>query len=423
MFHSADIRTEEVLLRHLSCTTPAGGHIPEGELDWGYILNRAEEQGVAGLLWRNLKALGCEGVPPRAMRRLKVSYLWNVMNYELYFRELGPVLRDFCEGDISFVLLRGPVLVRLVYGDPGLRGFTDVDIWTREGDLRKAQDVLRDNGFSPLDGYPLLFHRGGVWVDLHSDLVGTGRVRSRGFGVKLDHDAVWNDARPLMMEGYEVLALSVVDRLLFLCLHALKHSFWRLIWTVDIAETVRKHDIDWDAFVRRARDFGLERPAYYGLLCAKELLGAPVPEEALLPLSVRRGYVERKLSELALSGLGTDGLSEALYLFSIPKVSQKLRFLWEVVFLRPEVRPQVDLRGGPLFYPRRMFKAGALALDIARRLCVHTKSRSFRCKGGVWDDGQEAVHKGRARARSRDSAPSGSARSGTDREGRPKELA
>jgi len=361
------MRTEDILVRYLSGTVPRGGveRLLKDGVDWEYISDRAEEQGVAGLLWRNLKALGCEGVQPRAMRRLKTSYLWNIMNYELYSRELGPVLRDFYEGDISVVLLRGPVLVRLV--DPGLRGFTDVDIWTREGDLRKAQDVLRDNGFSPLDGYPLLFHRGGVWVDLHSDLVGTGRVRSRGFGVKLDQDAVWNDTRPLMMEEYEVLSLSVVDRLLFLCLHAFKHSFWRLIWTVDIAETVRKHEIDWDVFVRRAQDFGLERPAYYGILCAKELLDAPVPEEAVSSLSVRRGYVERKLSDLALSGLGTDGLSEALYLFSIPKVSQKLRFMWEVVFLRPEVRPQVDPKGGPLFYPRRLLRAGKLAFEIARR--------------------------------------------------------
>lgn len=323
----------------------------------------AEEHGVAGLLWRKL--LGCDGVPHWAMRRLKTSYLWNAVNYELYTKELSPVLRKFYEVDVPVVLLRGPVLVRLVYGDPGLRGFTDLDIMVREADLGKAKEVLRDEGFSPLEGYPSLFYRRGTWVDLHSDLVDTERVRSRGFGVKVDQDAVWKDVIPLKLEGCEVLALSAVDRLLFLCFHAFKHSFWRLIWTVDIAETVRK-GVDWDSFVRRAGRFKLERSAYYGLMCARELLDAPIPDEVTSSLSVRRGYMERKLSELAISGLGSEGLSEALYIFSIPKVSQKLKFLWEVVFLRPEVRPQVD-KGGPLFYPRRLLRAGRLALEIAKK--------------------------------------------------------
>ncbi|HID11592.1 MAG TPA: hypothetical protein EYP17_09885 [Candidatus Latescibacteria bacterium] len=359
----------------------------KGEIDWPYTLGRAEEQGVAGLLWRNLRSLKVGSVPPRVLRRLKASYFHNIVNYSLYMEGLKPVLEELSVAGIPVVLLRGPALVLTVYRDAGLRGFSDVDLWIREENLPRIEEVLRSEGFSPLEGYPLLFHKGGLWIDLHLDLIGTTRVRSRSFGARIDRDAVWEDVEPLEVDGFEVLALSPKDRLLFLCFHALKHSFWRLIWIVDIAEAIRVYkDLHWGNFVRRAKDFGLERPAYYGLRCAHELLDAPVPREAMSALvPVRQKYIERKLLDVALAGLGADGLSEVLYLFSISKASQRARFLWEAIFLRPELRPQVDR--GLLFYPKRIFRAGKLALGVASRAFSVNRPKSINCKGGVRGDG------------------------------------
>ncbi|RKY62475.1 MAG: hypothetical protein DRP95_01500 [Candidatus Latescibacterota bacterium] len=369
------MRVEDTIVRFLSrgildvrLSSEVRGLLEE-RLDWAYISEKAEEQGVAGLLWRNLKDLEWDGIPVEALRRLKISYFRNFVNYTMYVEGLRPVLGGLSSAGIPVVLLRGPVLVLTVYRDAGLRGFTDVDLWIREEDLPRTEEVLRSAGFSPLEGYPLLFHREGLWIDLHLDLIGTTRVHSRRFGVRIDVDALWEDARPLEIGGFEVSMLSPWDQVLFLCFHAFKHSFWRLIWTVDIAEAVRAYDkLDWNRLVRRAEAFGLNRPTYYGLRCARDLLNAPVPEEVISALKpADQGHIERRLLDVALASLGTDGLSEMLYLFSIPKASQRVRFLWEVVFLRPEVRPQVALRGGFLFYPKRLFRAGALALDIARR--------------------------------------------------------
>ena len=82
------------------------------------------------------------------------------------------------DSDIPALLLKGPALARQLYGEPGLRSATDVDVLVRKEDLDQAAAVSAGLGYGPAgdrlyDGTPLLHlrlsHRAGGMppVELH----------------------------------------------------------------------------------------------------------------------------------------------------------------------------------------------------------------------------------------------------------------
>jgi hypothetical protein len=85
-----------------------------------------------------------------------------------------------------------------------------------------------------------------------------------------------------------VLALSPEDLLLHLCLHSAYGHGWKqfdggLRQLADIAAVVRHHaaTLDWHRVGQRAHDWRAERCVWLGLVTARDLLQAPVPDAVL----------------------------------------------------------------------------------------------------------------------------------------------
>src|SRR3954453_4941386 len=61
----------------------------------------------------------------------------------------GEVLKEFRAAGVEAILLRGPVLDRLLYSRRGERSYTDADLLVAPQDLERAEGTLGALGFRP----------------------------------------------------------------------------------------------------------------------------------------------------------------------------------------------------------------------------------------------------------------------------------
>src|SRR5258706_5335954 len=91
-------------------------------------------------------------------------------------------------------------------------------------------------------------------------------------------DGLFERAMNVAVAGRSVKTPSAEDLLLVLSVHAAKHVWGRLIWLCDIAQILKRENLNWDWVESRAREFGIERILRITLLLANRCLAMPLPE-------------------------------------------------------------------------------------------------------------------------------------------------
>jgi hypothetical protein len=207
-------------------------------------------------------------------------------------RELVKLLTLLEENGISAIPWKGPVLASTAYGDVAFRQFGDLDILVREQDVILGKDLLLSLGYglaqdkSTEDAaafhalrhvYELTRQDGRVAVELHS------AITSQTFYFALDPASLWERIEMVTLEATAVRSLGLEDLLMVLCVHGSKHHWSKLMWICDIAELLRAYSnrIDWELLKGRAGSLGGWRMLCLGVLLARGLLDADVPEDVL----------------------------------------------------------------------------------------------------------------------------------------------
>jgi hypothetical protein len=266
-----------------------------GELDWGYLLAMAIRHAIPQLLYHNLKAIGAErAVPPGVLGRLELMYYANALRLMRFSQALEEVLEAFNEIGIQAVVLKGMALATQVYPVAALRQCGDIDVLIREEDLLRAEEaLLRLSYVTPGRGFP------DEWFGQHryhlSYLKREERIRlemhwnlaPQPHPFFLPVSELWDRAQPVHIGAGQALALEPTDLLIYLSLHAvyLPNLFWEqdidLRHLCDIAETIRRHPIDWNQLVARARLYRVTISSYVALHLAWRMLQARVPHDVL----------------------------------------------------------------------------------------------------------------------------------------------
>jgi Uncharacterised nucleotidyltransferase len=255
-------------------------------LDWNLALELAEEHSVLGVVAKRLKESGDAGMPVDAREKFQ-----GVMRAQQLFSlsmaaELFRILDAYGKAGIETILVKGPVVSYLAYGDPAVRSYVDLDLLVRDATILPACRILTALGFEAdvpeaaiLAGKipgEYLFKRAGAQqiVELHTEK--TFRYYPRPMRI----EDLFVRSRRVTLEGREVPALCLEDELVLNCIHGAKHFWERLMWPADIAAIVARHpEIAWERVRQAARDVGAERMVHVGLLLAESLLGVPVPAE------------------------------------------------------------------------------------------------------------------------------------------------
>ena len=236
--------------------------------NWDALLALAEEHGLGPLLFSHLTEAGVD-VPTDARRKLQAVYVRHQRSNEVLFAVLERLLGVFESAKLDVVVLKGPVLVQLIYRDPGLRPIGDLDLLVAEGKAVHAQRLLGEAGFDIR--MPDSDYRMNRTHHLHA---ATATVDGVSVTVEIHRDALSPDrGATLRLDGHRDGLMTVElsegrtrartlghdDMLWHLCRYmvGLKHPF-RLVWVADIVGYAEAfvEELNWD-YLRSTHPFVL----------------------------------------------------------------------------------------------------------------------------------------------------------------------
>ena len=267
-------------------------YLCRGSIDWDYLIGAASAHGVKPLLCYVLSKSCPESIPRNILDQLNRYLQAHALKNLFLAHELIRLLGALDKIGVTAIPWKGPVLAETAYGNVGLRQFGDLDILVRERDAMIAKDLLLSSGYRLLyrgtaeqedafhgvrKVYELVREDGRVAVELH------WAITSHTFYFPLDPASLWNHVERVSLQGASVPNLGTGDLLLVLCVHGAKHHWGRLMWISDIAEVLLTYsqEIDWPSLLNRARSLGGARMLALGLVLARDLLGAKLPEGVL----------------------------------------------------------------------------------------------------------------------------------------------
>lgn len=258
------------------------------KLDWSEFLRLAEHHGVLPLAARNL--IGCGRELPREIEQsLRSGYEANLRRSLWFTAELGRIAEHFEREHLRAVPYKGPALAQSLYGDPGLRSFSDLDFLVSSADFERARQALAEIGYQTTTEFVPAVER--LWLKTGYERSFDGAAGKnlvelqwallpKFYGVDFDVSDLLARAGRAVVGGCEVPSLFPEDSLLVLSLHAAKHLWTRLIWVADIAETLRTQPVDYSQVRGRASALGIARMLGVSFWLVKNVLRAELPEPA-----------------------------------------------------------------------------------------------------------------------------------------------
>lgn len=264
----------------------------KGGLDWESLVSLAHRHGMLTLLHFHIKATDPAGIPDAVSKELD-HFAFKIVRRNLELTAaLLELLDVFAAAGIPAIPFKGPPLASLIYGNLALRRFSDLDIALHRRDVSAAIELLvASHGFrapGPLTdaqqeahgrfhyARPLFSSDGTVKVDLH-----WGFAKDY-FSAGIDSESLWGKTAPVSIQGHTFITFSPEVLLLVLCVHATKHGpmpWPRLNWICDIAELLRRSDLEWAQTLELARSSGTQRILRLGLSLARDLFDAPLPKD------------------------------------------------------------------------------------------------------------------------------------------------
>jgi Uncharacterised nucleotidyltransferase len=316
-------------------------------LDWKEVFRLAEHHGVLPLAARNLLEQ-TRNLPPEIERSLRSAYESNLRRNLWFSAELSRVMQHFAHERLHAVPYKGPVLAQSVYGDLGLRSFSDLDFLISPADFDRAKQALAEIGYRPSADIRPAVER--LWLRVgyersFDSAAGKNLLELQWallphfYGIDLNVDDLLKRAGHIAVGECEVPfpCLCPEDSLLTLCLHAAKHLWTRLIWLCDIAETLRTQTVDYSLVFSQARTLGVVRILGISFWLVKNILGAEVPNpaEKIIEADPMVPAIGGEFAERLASGIGYD-FESTEYFRLILKLRQqrsdRLRYLWRLVW-------------------------------------------------------------------------------------------
>jgi hypothetical protein len=266
-------------------SVPAQPPVFDSRFDWPSFLRLSDAHRILPIVYAALKH-DWPG-PVSVLERMRADVAGISLRSAALAREAVRLTRLLESGGVPAMVIKGPVLASIAYGNPALRQFGDIDLLVRPGDIVQAAELLRGNRYEGRSrAGPRAFQRLAVrqeqftrpdhpgFVELH------WRLMPSFFDYGPDEDEIWRRASSAPLADGHVLTLCDRDALLFLCAHGAKHGWPAMLLVADVAATIRG-EIDWSGLIDDARAGSGLRILLLGLLLAHEIIGSDVPAEVL----------------------------------------------------------------------------------------------------------------------------------------------
>jgi hypothetical protein len=270
------------------------------DLDWQRVLESAEHHRLIPAMHAALT--GMNGLPSTVRVRAH-KHAWRVLHFTV---ELMKIARCFEQRGIEFLAHKGPGLAQLLYGNPAMRQFGDLDVVVRPTDFALAKDALIQLGYDPglrlsprqeesflRSGYECSFGLNSErnLVELQWQIV------PRFCSISFDIDALFSRSIQLNLDGMPLRTMGHEDLLLVLCVHAAKHEWAQLGMLRDIA-ALAYFTLDWNWILAEARRLGILNILQVSLMALSELFDTSLPTQLPPPTESTANLVSALIARL-----------------------------------------------------------------------------------------------------------------------------
>jgi hypothetical protein len=269
------------------CQSSGDGHrltqVLQSPIHWDSVLRLSEHHRILPAV--HSAVYGREDVPASIQSALRSRFQSNAVKTLRFSAELARITRAFRDSEIEVLAHKGPALAQLLYRDPALRQFGDLDLLIRPGDVARSRLVLRQLGYEPQlqlsprqeqaylrSGYEYVFGLN----EERNLLELQWQILPRFYAIEFDLEAMFDRSVEIQIEGFRVRSLCREDLMLVLCVHAAKHGWAHLGMLRDIA-TLADLGLDWEWVRDEAVRLGIFRILLASLLLARNILSRPVP--------------------------------------------------------------------------------------------------------------------------------------------------
>ncbi len=328
---------------------------PSGDQAWGQTLSEASAQGIVPFLHRWLQRADLHDKPPASIAEQITAGAAQIAAHNLWLaHDLVTILRAFADKGVPCIPMRGLALAEQLYGNIAIRPMGDIDLLVRREDVPLVAKILGALGFRAFEhrpgfaeafSYTLVFlkdRHGWVIVEPH------WTIAYPPFADRVDMEGVWKRCRKGKTLGMETWRLSREDLLLHLCLHLSHYGPQApLLWFYELDRLLRQDDgaLDWDQFMRVARQSGQALMLAESLGKVTGLFASPVPDQVFSELTAPFARQPHRsthgsvpgLIERSLAGASQAKAREELALFfTLKGVRTKWRYVAGLLFPSPE---------------------------------------------------------------------------------------
>ena len=266
--------------------------ILSGQLSWEAVVSLANGQLVTPALWTALKKKGLtEELPAELRDYLDELHQLNVERNAHLQAQLLEAVQQLNSINVSPVLLKGAMhLVTDMYGDPGARIMSDIDLLVPGEDTKRCMAALQELGYrtheEKLDDYPEQHHHcpplsrptDYADIEIHRKLM-------EGYADILSTETVLAQAEPLDFRGLSMKVLSPTHRALHNILHSqlVDRNYHAGILPLRslyemVTESTACHDtLNWPMIHSPMKQQGRSKVLRTYLYQAYRLLGFPLP--------------------------------------------------------------------------------------------------------------------------------------------------
>lgn len=261
------------------------------QLHWKTFMSLAIRHRVFPMICQVLGRQKILSVPDPITEQLGTACRSNTLKMMVLTAELARIVDRLQRGSIPVIVLKGPVLSQMLYGDAMLRPARDLDLLIPPAFLERANQLILQSGYQLKEESPdlsnLKMKRYFLKTIHHLEYQRTDKpivielhwkLRDRQF---LNCDG-WNftteACRITTVGKISVYHLEDIDNLLYLCAHGFSHGWFRLRWLMDFALQLQAMKPDaGEHLVMKAQEGNVFHLLLPGILLAHRLIGTPLP--------------------------------------------------------------------------------------------------------------------------------------------------
>ncbi len=340
------------------------------EIDWIRVEAVASEEGVIGILYKNLKD---SGIPQSALASWKEYYLSiaarNIVNINALENLEDALGRD----RIEVMTLKGASLFNTTYPDIGMRPMVDLDLMVSPDKQQRLVSLLCDLGYRENPLLPHIFNKDRVVIDMHTHALNIDRVANRAGLFPAGMGPIWSKSTPWREDCQWLRRPDELDNILLLSQHCMKHSFSKLIWLVDVLKLIMNKDIMfWAALIKRANYLGQGKSVSYTFYLLDRIFSRrPTPGSGFEDPFYSLSRLERGILEAKASGKSIEFIGPIMSMSCVQGFRNKVALGWESLFPRDEIVKEKIIGilkvKNVFYYPPRFFK---IVVSVLKRFCL-----------------------------------------------------